>query len=59
MPCAVIKKNANFACGLYGGIRAFSVFLRVIRLPIGTGRFAAMIPGAPGHEVIAFNDETL
>jgi alpha-L-fucosidase 2 len=28
-------------------------------LPIGTGRFAAMIPGAVGHEVIAFNDETL
>jgi alpha-L-fucosidase 2 len=28
-------------------------------LPIGTGRFAAMIPGALGHEVIAFNDETL
>jgi alpha-L-fucosidase 2 len=28
-------------------------------LPIGTGRFAAMIPGSVGHEVIAFNDETL
>ncbi|MDR0699379.1 MAG: glycoside hydrolase family 95 protein, partial [Tannerella sp.] len=28
-------------------------------LPIGTGRFAAMIPGALEHEVIAFNDETL
>ncbi|MDR2469183.1 MAG: glycoside hydrolase family 95 protein, partial [Tannerella sp.] len=28
-------------------------------LPIGTGRFVAMIPGALGHEVIAFNDETL
>jgi alpha-L-fucosidase 2 len=28
-------------------------------LPIGTGRFAAMIPGAVEHEVIAFNDETL
>ncbi len=28
-------------------------------LPIGTGRFGAMIPGAIGHEVIAFNDETL
>jgi alpha-L-fucosidase 2 len=28
-------------------------------LPIGTGRFAAMIPGTLGHEVIAFNDETL
>ncbi|MDR1120093.1 MAG: glycoside hydrolase N-terminal domain-containing protein [Dysgonamonadaceae bacterium] len=28
-------------------------------LPIGTGRFAAMIPGAIDHEVIAFNDETL
>jgi alpha-L-fucosidase 2 len=28
-------------------------------LPIGTGRFAAMIPGTPGREVIAFNDETL
>jgi alpha-L-fucosidase 2 len=28
-------------------------------LPVGTGRFAAMIPGALGHEVIAFNDETL
>jgi alpha-L-fucosidase 2 len=28
-------------------------------MPIGTGRFAAMIPGALGHEVIAFNDETL
>jgi alpha-L-fucosidase 2 len=28
-------------------------------LPIGTGRFGAMIPGAVGHEVIAFNDETL
>jgi alpha-L-fucosidase 2 len=28
-------------------------------LPVGTGRFAAMIPGAVGHEVIAFNDETL
>jgi alpha-L-fucosidase 2 len=28
-------------------------------LPIGAGRFAAMIPGALGHEVIAFNDETL
>ncbi|MDR1224722.1 MAG: glycoside hydrolase family 95 protein, partial [Tannerella sp.] len=28
-------------------------------LPIGTGRFGAMIPGAVGQEVIAFNDETL
>jgi alpha-L-fucosidase 2 len=28
-------------------------------MPIATGRFAAMIPGALGHEVIAFNDETL
>jgi alpha-L-fucosidase 2 len=28
-------------------------------LPIGTGRFAAMIPGATDREVIAFNDETL
>ncbi len=28
-------------------------------LPIGTGRFGAMIPGAIDHEVIAFNDETL
>jgi alpha-L-fucosidase 2 len=28
-------------------------------LPIGTGRFAAMIPGALGREIIAFNDETL
>jgi alpha-L-fucosidase 2 len=28
-------------------------------LPIGTGRFGAMIPGAVDHEVIAFNDETL
>ena len=28
-------------------------------LPIGTGRFAAMIPGSVGHEAIAFNDETL
>jgi alpha-L-fucosidase 2 len=28
-------------------------------LPVGTGRFAAMIPGALEHEVIAFNDETL
>jgi alpha-L-fucosidase 2 len=28
-------------------------------LPIGTGRFVAMIPGAVGDEVIAFNDETL
>ncbi|MDR1746796.1 MAG: glycoside hydrolase N-terminal domain-containing protein, partial [Tannerella sp.] len=28
-------------------------------MPIGTGRFAAMIPGALGHEVIPFNDETL
>ena len=28
-------------------------------LPIGTGRFGAMIPGALDHEVIAFNDETL
>ncbi|MDR3142891.1 MAG: glycoside hydrolase N-terminal domain-containing protein [Tannerellaceae bacterium] len=28
-------------------------------LPIGTGRFGAMIPGSVGHEVIAFNDETL
>ncbi|MDR1818507.1 MAG: glycoside hydrolase family 95 protein, partial [Puniceicoccales bacterium] len=27
-------------------------------LPIGTGRFAAMIPGGVGREVIAFNDET-
>ncbi|MDR1879615.1 MAG: glycoside hydrolase N-terminal domain-containing protein [Tannerellaceae bacterium] len=28
-------------------------------LPIGTGRFGAMIPGSVGQEVIAFNDETL
>ncbi|MDR2683156.1 MAG: glycoside hydrolase family 95 protein [Dysgonamonadaceae bacterium] len=28
-------------------------------LPIGTGRFAAMIPGNTDTEVIAFNDETL
>jgi alpha-L-fucosidase 2 len=28
-------------------------------LPIGTGRFGAMIPGNVDHEVIAFNDETL
>jgi alpha-L-fucosidase 2 len=28
-------------------------------LPIGTGRFGAMIPGAIDHEVIPFNDETL
>jgi alpha-L-fucosidase 2 len=28
-------------------------------LPIGTGRFGAMIPGATDVEVIAFNDETL
>ncbi|MDR2773683.1 MAG: glycoside hydrolase N-terminal domain-containing protein [Tannerella sp.] len=28
-------------------------------LPIGTGRFGAMIPGSVEHEVIAFNDETL
>jgi alpha-L-fucosidase 2 len=28
-------------------------------LPIGTGRFGAMIPGAVEQEVIAFNDETL
>ncbi|MDR2641657.1 MAG: glycoside hydrolase family 95 protein [Planctomycetaceae bacterium] len=28
-------------------------------LPIGTGRFVAMIPGTVGNEVIAFNDETL
>jgi alpha-L-fucosidase 2 len=28
-------------------------------VPIGTGRFGAMIPGAVGHEVVAFNDETL
>ncbi|MDR1674864.1 MAG: glycoside hydrolase N-terminal domain-containing protein, partial [Tannerella sp.] len=28
-------------------------------LPIGTGRFAAMIPSNTDHEVIAFNDETL
>jgi alpha-L-fucosidase 2 len=28
-------------------------------LPIGTGRFGAMIPGSVDHEVIAFNDETL
>jgi alpha-L-fucosidase 2 len=28
-------------------------------LPIGTGRFGAMIPGAVDEEVIAFNDETL
>jgi alpha-L-fucosidase 2 len=28
-------------------------------LPIGTGRFGAMIPGAVDNEVIAFNDETL
>jgi alpha-L-fucosidase 2 len=28
-------------------------------MPVGTGRFGAMIPGAVGEEVIAFNDETL
>ncbi|MDR0537357.1 MAG: glycoside hydrolase family 95 protein [Tannerellaceae bacterium] len=28
-------------------------------LPIGTGRFGAMVPGAIGHESLAFNDETL
>ncbi|MDR1981682.1 MAG: glycoside hydrolase family 95 protein, partial [Tannerellaceae bacterium] len=28
-------------------------------LPIGTGRFAAMIPGSIDHELIPFNDETL
>jgi alpha-L-fucosidase 2 len=28
-------------------------------LPIGTGRFGAMIPGSVGHESLAFNDETL
>ena len=28
-------------------------------LPIGTGRFAAMIHGTPKHELITFNDETL
>lgn len=28
-------------------------------LPIGTGRFAAMVRGAIDHEVIPFNDETL
>jgi alpha-L-fucosidase 2 len=28
-------------------------------LPIGTGRFVAMIPGSADTEVIAFNDETL
>ncbi|MDR3194040.1 MAG: glycoside hydrolase family 95 protein, partial [Tannerella sp.] len=28
-------------------------------LPVGTGRFGAMIPGAIADEVIAFNDETL
>jgi alpha-L-fucosidase 2 len=28
-------------------------------LPIGTGRFGAMIPGSVEHEVVAFNDETL
>jgi alpha-L-fucosidase 2 len=28
-------------------------------LPIGTGRFGAMIPGGVGEEVVAFNDETL
>ena len=28
-------------------------------VPIGTGRFGAMIPGSLGHEVVAFNDETL
>jgi alpha-L-fucosidase 2 len=28
-------------------------------LPIGTGRFGAMIPGSIDHEVIPFNDETL
>jgi alpha-L-fucosidase 2 len=28
-------------------------------LPVGTGRFAAMIPGSTDTEVIAFNDETL
>ncbi|GHT39275.1 alpha/beta hydrolase [Bacteroidia bacterium] len=28
-------------------------------LPIGTGRFGAMIPGNIDHEVIPFNDETL
>ncbi|MDR0844529.1 MAG: glycoside hydrolase family 95 protein, partial [Tannerella sp.] len=28
-------------------------------LPIGTGRFGAMIPGSIDHEIIPFNDETL
>ena len=28
-------------------------------LPIGTGRFAAMVSGKPSDEVIPFNDETL
>ncbi|MDR3093275.1 MAG: glycoside hydrolase N-terminal domain-containing protein [Bacteroidales bacterium] len=28
-------------------------------LPIGTGRFGAMVPGSVDHEVIPFNDETL
>ncbi|MDR3232804.1 MAG: glycoside hydrolase family 95 protein, partial [Planctomycetaceae bacterium] len=28
-------------------------------LPIGTGRFGAMIPGGVDHDLIAFNDETL
>jgi alpha-L-fucosidase 2 len=28
-------------------------------LPVGTGRFVAMLPGDVGHEVIPFNDETL
>ncbi|MDR1130618.1 MAG: glycoside hydrolase N-terminal domain-containing protein, partial [Prevotellaceae bacterium] len=28
-------------------------------LPVGTGRFGAMIPGSVDKEVIAFNDETL
>lgn len=28
-------------------------------LPVGTGRFAAMIHGTPAHELITFNDETL
>ena len=28
-------------------------------LPIGTGRFAAMIHGTPAHELLTFNDETL
>jgi alpha-L-fucosidase 2 len=28
-------------------------------LPIGTGRFGAMVPGSIDHEIIAFNEETL